>query len=59
MTFEEDVAALERHIESEEAKRDSWRAAGSQERYMEACSMVDALELQLEKLLRIRLTGQT
>jgi hypothetical protein len=51
MTFEHDLASLSRRIAKAERSRDAWRAtAGGQERYLEACSMVGALDLQLEKL---------
>ena len=33
-----------------EGDRDAWRAAGMQEKHLEACSLVDALELQLARL---------
>lgn len=51
MTFKDDIAALELRITQEEEKRDAWRIAGPEEKYLEACSMVEALELQLEKKL--------
>jgi len=37
-------------IAKAESERDSWRVSGMQEKYLEAYSMVDALELQLERL---------
>lgn len=37
-------------ITKAESERDGWRAAGRQEKYLEAYLMVDALELQLERL---------
>ena len=51
MTFEDDIEALKSRIAQAESKRDAWRLAGSEEKYTEACSMVDALELQLEEQL--------
>lgn len=42
--------SLEDRIAKAESERDRWRLCGSQEKYLEACSMVDALELQLEAL---------
>lgn len=51
MTFEEDIAALELRISQEEEKRDAWRVVGPEEKYLEAYSMVEALELQLERKL--------
>lgn len=52
MVSPEVVAALELRIREEEMKRDAWRISGPQEKYLEACSMVDALERQLESQLR-------
>jgi len=46
------ITALELRIREEEMKRDAWRISGPQEKYLEACSMVDALERQLESQLR-------
>ena len=48
MTIEIDVAILQQRIAKAEADRDIWRASGMQENYLEACSMVDALTLQLD-----------
>ena len=48
MTIEMDVAALQQRIAKAETDRDTWRASGMQENYLEACSMVDALTLQLD-----------
>lgn len=50
MTFQEEVAALKVRIRKAESERDGWRASGRQEKYLEAYLMVDALELQLERL---------
>jgi hypothetical protein len=49
-TLREKLAALRLRIGAAESQRDTWRAAGSQEKYLEACSLVDALELQLATL---------
>ena len=48
MTIEIDVAALQQRIAKAEVDRDTWRRSGMQENYLEACSMVDALNLQLD-----------
>jgi hypothetical protein len=45
------IAVLEQRISKAQTRRDIWRASGSQESYMEACTLVDALELQLERAL--------
>ena len=49
-SFLEDIAALQMRIAKAEADRDSWRVSGMQEKYLEAYSMVEALELQLDLL---------
>jgi hypothetical protein len=51
-TFQDDIATFKSRIAQAETQRDGWRAAGHHEKYLEACSMVDALELQLEQRLR-------
>jgi hypothetical protein len=45
-----DIAALQARIARAESDRDSWRAAGIQEKYLEANSTVEALGLQLDRL---------
>jgi hypothetical protein len=50
MTFQEDIAAMQVRIARAESERDSWRVSGMQEKYLEAYSMVEALELQLDLL---------
>jgi hypothetical protein len=50
MSFQEDIAAIQVRIAKAESERDSWRVSGRQEKYLEAYSMVEALELQLERL---------
>jgi hypothetical protein len=50
MTLQEDIAAIQVRIAKAEAERDSWRVSGMQEKYLEAYSMVEALELQLDLL---------
>jgi hypothetical protein len=50
MSFQEDIAAMQVCIAKAESKRDSWRVSGRQEKYLEAYSMVEALELQLDRL---------
>lgn len=49
MTFHQDIAALKDRIAKAESERESWRISGMQEKYLEACSVVDALALQLER----------
>jgi hypothetical protein len=50
MSSREDIAAIQVRIAKAESERDSWRASGLQEKYLEAYSMVEALELQLDRL---------
>lgn len=52
MTFQQDIAAIRGRIAKAEAERDAWRAAGLQEKYLEAYSLVDTLERQLDERLR-------
>ena len=54
MTPSPEIAALRLRIEKAEHDRDAWRASGRQENYLEACSMVAALEVQLARLMRSR-----
>jgi hypothetical protein len=52
MSFDQNIAALNRRITNAERERDAWRAVRVEgdERYLEACSNVSALSLQLEGL---------
>lgn len=52
MSSREDIAAIEVRIAKAESERDTWRSSGRQEKYLEAYSMVEALELQLDRLLK-------
>lgn len=52
MSLQKDIAALEIRIAKAASERDSWRVSGMQEKYLEAYSMVEALELQLDFLRR-------
>ena len=47
---QKDIAAMLERIARAEAERDTWQVAGLQEKYLETSSMVEALELQLERL---------
>ena len=59
MTFQEEIDALLSRIAKAESERDAWRAAGPEEKYLEAYFMVEALELQLDERLRRHATGQS
>ena len=50
MTFNEEIVAMRARLAKAEAERDTWRTSGMQEKYLEAYSAVEALELQLEAL---------
>jgi hypothetical protein len=50
MTLKDEFAALTGRIAKARADLAAWQAAGTQEKYLEAYSLVDALELQLEQL---------
>jgi hypothetical protein len=50
MSHQEDISALQVRIARAETERDTWRVSGMQEKYLEAYSMVEALELQLDLL---------
>ena len=50
MTFEQEIASLGQRIARAEHARDRWRASGNQEQYLQACSTVSALDLQLDLL---------
>jgi hypothetical protein len=47
---EKDIAAMQERIARAAVERDTWRASRMREKYLEACSMVEALELQLDGL---------
>ena len=47
---ETQIAGLKWRLARAESDRDTWRVAGMQENYLGACSMVDALTLQLDQL---------
>ena len=48
MSIAEDTAAIRGRVTKAERERDRFLAAGMQERYLEACSTVQAMEQQLE-----------
>lgn len=50
MTFYEEIAELQSRIARAHVERDTWRSSGMQEKYLESHSMVDALEVQLDRL---------
>ena len=48
-TLKQEVEMLEIRLAKAESDRDTWRVAGREEKYLEAYSLVQALELQLEQ----------
>jgi hypothetical protein len=52
MAIQEDIDALTNRIAKAESDRDTWRAAGSNEKYLGAYFLVENLNLQLYELLR-------
>lgn len=50
MTLREEISALRARIAKAQSDRDTWRTSGLQEKYLEAYSRVEALELDLERL---------
>ena len=50
MTLHDEIAALRARIAKAESVRDTWRASGRQEKYVEAWCAAEALELRLEQL---------
>lgn len=52
MNLEYRLASLKQRIAKAERARDAWRAAGvsGEEHYLEACTTISALTLQMDKL---------
>ena len=50
MTLEAEIAATKARLAAAESARDSTRPYGTQDKYRESCSLVEALALQLERL---------
>ena len=52
IALQDDIAAMRCRIARAEVDRDTWKMSGSSERYLEGFFLVDALELQLDAMLR-------
>jgi len=52
MTQQERISELEARIAKAEADRDLWQAAGRQENYLAAYLMIEALQVQLDEVLK-------
>jgi hypothetical protein len=50
MTFNDEITAMRARIAKAESQRDTWQTSGMQEKYLEAYSLVQALELELERM---------
>jgi hypothetical protein len=50
MTFDQKISVIKTRIARAESERDIWRASGKEEKHLEAYFLVEALELQLERL---------
>jgi hypothetical protein len=55
MSFDPDIANLRMRIAKAESDMGHWRTSGNQEKYLEAHSFVEALELDLDRLRRQRI----
>jgi len=55
MSFDQEIGNLRERLAKAESDRDHWRASGRQEKYLESYFLVDALELQLERLRNQRI----
>ena len=56
-TFQQDIDSYRERIARAVSERDAWRTAGREEQYLEACFLVDALELQRDERLLRHKTG--
>ena len=59
MTSHDDIDALRKRLAKAESERDTWRAAGQEERFLAAYFAVEALEMQLDAQLRSLAAGAT
>lgn len=57
MTNDEEIATLEERIAKAVIDCEAWRRTGLSESYMEAYDLVEALQLQLRRRLRLRAAG--
>src|SRR5689334_9733516 len=55
MSNDPDVTNLQRRIAKAESDMGHWRTTGNQEKYLENHSLVEALELELDRLRKQRL----
>jgi hypothetical protein len=57
MSLREDIESIQQRLVKAEADREGWRMTALQEKYLEACSAVDALEWRLAECLREEAAG--
>jgi len=57
MTFKEDIATIQVRIAKARSERDGWRVTRMHEKYLEAYSRVEALELRLDLLRKAARLG--
>lgn len=57
MACDQEITGLRAYIKKAESERDHWRSSGKQEKYYEAYFLVNALQVQLNRLRRQRLVS--
>jgi hypothetical protein len=58
MTVEQEIEALRARIDMERRDRDAWRVCGPEEKFLEACFLVEALTMQLDRCVKHLTDGQ-
>ena len=58
MAYDQDIADIRARVAKAESDRDDWRSSGSKGKYYEAYFLVNALELELDRLRKQRLRGE-
>jgi hypothetical protein len=59
MTAQEGIEAIKGRIAKAESERDTWRAAGMQEKFLAAYFALEALEIQLDDALRVEAAARS
>lgn len=57
MSFDPDITNLQMRIAKAESDMGRWRTSGNQEKYLEHYSLVESLELELDRVRKQRLTA--
>jgi hypothetical protein len=55
MSFDQDIVDMRTRIRKAERDRDQWRIAGKQEKYLESYFLVDALDVELDRMRKQRI----